>query len=56
MKVQASFNPRPHMKGDISDGAPIVYTESFNPRPHMKGDTERLYTKETGYVSIHALT
>ena len=33
-----SFNPRPHMEGDIVNFQLIFHKISFNPRPHMEGD------------------
>ena len=54
--ISISFNPRPHMEGDILPFSSKRHVFRFNPRPHMEGDDESTFIERTRSVSIHALT
>ena len=52
-----SFNPRPHMGGDLQEHpSQRRCGDCFNPRPHMGGDRSILPLTCPSRVSIHAPT
>ena len=33
-----NFNPRPSVRGDVDEYAPLIISANFNPRPSVRGD------------------
>ena len=56
VRIDKSFNPRPHAAGDPIRNWPRTAPTSFNPRPHAAGDEELDRPNDLFRVSIHART